>query len=117
MSDRQPMALFDWLIAAFLAAMGLFLGLAAHGLTQLSAAAFWPVAVITVVLFFGVVAFDRVVLWLGERIFSGKIRAGRHTKPKGKKPLALLLAVPVGLAGAMVVGWRGLGDEILGALP
>jgi hypothetical protein len=117
MSDRQPMDPFDWLIASLLAAVGLFLGIAVHFMTQLSEAAFWPVAIISFVLFFGIVAFHRILLRVAERIFSGKIRAGRHTKPRGKKPLALLLAVPVGLVGGMVVGWLGLGDEILGALP
>jgi len=117
MTDRRPMDLFDWIIAACLAAMGLFLGLAAHAMTQLSAAAFWPVAIMAVVLFFGILAFDRIVVSVGERIFSGKIRAGRHTKPKGRRPLALLLAVPFGLGTGMALGWLGYGDDVLGALP
>lgn len=116
MSDRRAMDSFDWLIAVFLAAMGLFLGIALHFMTQLSAAAFWPVAIASVVLFIGIVAFDRLLYWVSERIFSGKIRAGRHTKPKGGRPLALLLAVPFGLLGGMALGWLGFGGDILRAL-
>jgi hypothetical protein len=117
MTDRRRMEWGDWINAAFLGAMGLFLGLAGHLMTQLSPAAFWPVAIIGIVLFFGIIAFDQILDWISGRIFSSGIRAGRQTKPKGKRPLALLLAVPSGLSLGLAMGWLGLADDILGALP
>jgi FtsH-binding integral membrane protein len=117
MNDRRAMTWTDWLNAGGLAAVGLFLGIALHLMTQLSAAAFWPVLIISIVGFFGVIAFDRVLDWVSERIFSGKIRAGKHTKPKGRRPLAMLLAVPFGLLVGFSLSWLGYGDAILGAMP
>ncbi len=117
MSDRRAMTLTDWLSAGALAAVGLFLGIAVQFMTQLSAAAFWPVVIIGALGFFGILAFDHVLDRVSERIFSGKIRAGAHTRPKGRRPLALLLALPVGLLAGLVLSWLGYGDDILGAMP
>jgi hypothetical protein len=117
MTERRAMTWSDWLNAGALAAVGLFLGIAVQLMTQLSAAAFWPVLILSMMGFFGVIAFDRVLDWVSERIFSGKIRAGKHTRPKGRRPLALLLAVPVGLVAGFALSWLGYGDAILGAMP
>ncbi|MCT4685272.1 MAG: hypothetical protein N4A39_16235 [Roseicyclus sp.] len=117
MSDRRAMTVTDWLNAGALAAVGLFLGIAVQLMTQLSAAVFWPVVIISALGFFGLLALDSVLDRVSERIFSGKIRAGTHTRPKGRRPLALFLAVPVGLLAGFVLSGLGYGDDILGAMP
>ena len=117
MSDRRAMTLTDWLYAGALAAVGLFLGIAVQLMTQLSAAVFWPVVILSALGFFGILAFGTVLDRVSERLFSGKIRAGAHTRPRGRRPLALLFAVTAGLLAGVLFSRLGHADDILGALP
>ncbi len=115
MNDRRKMAWDDWINAALLAAVGLFLGIAAQLMTQLSAA-FWPVAILSILLFAGVIAFDLTLDRVSERIFSGKIRPPRNPKPAGRRPLALLLGLPAGVVFGFALGALGLADDVLGLM-
>ena len=107
----------DWVNATFLIAIGFFLGLAADGMMQLVTTAFWPVVVITVLLFVGVLLFDSLLSRLSELIFPSGIKPARNPKKKGPMPLPLLLSIPAGMLIGIVIARLGFGSAILDLLP
>ncbi|MEQ8366858.1 MAG: hypothetical protein RIB61_09130 [Roseicyclus sp.] len=114
MSDRRRMDPFDWISAAFVVALGVMFGILADNLARLSAATFWPVLIFSVASVFGVLAIDRAVSWLSERVFPSGIRTVRSPKPEGRRPLGLLLSLPAGVALGVVLAALGYDRAILG---
>jgi hypothetical protein len=115
--DRRSMEIGDWGNAAFNIVFGVLLGVLAHSLAELFTATLWPLAIV-IPIFFAVVFF---IEWLSDklfdRIFPSGIRAARHSKPEGRKPLMRLLSLPVGVGIGIALAQLGFGDQILGLLP
>jgi hypothetical protein len=116
MKVRRPMTGMDWINAVFLLAVGLFLGLAVDAMSQLSALAFWSVALMSVALFGGMVVFSEALDRVIDAIFPSGIRPPRSPKPQGPRPLPLLLSLPAGVVLGMILGSLGLGATIRGLL-
>jgi hypothetical protein len=108
----------DWLNAAFLVAIGLFLGLAAHGLAGLASDGAWLVAAGLVVggggLFILLLWFDGLLDRAFARFFPGGVRPVSLPSRTGRKPLALLAGLPCGLVLGVVLAEMGLSVAILG---
>jgi hypothetical protein len=111
------MQLGDWINAAISLVIGVLLGSAADGLVQTATTAFWPVAVITPLLFAG--AF--LVMWVSDklldRLFPIGVRPATKPQTSGRAPLPRLLSLPVGVVLGLVLARLGLDDTILGMLP
>jgi len=107
----------DWLNAFIYIGIGLFLGIAADGIVQLATTAFWPIAVILVLLFTGIFIFELILDKLFDFILPIGIRPPRERKEKGRTPLPLLLSFPVGMAIGIVLARFGLGKTILDMFP
>ena len=111
MGDRRSMQFGDWINAAALLAVGVFLGLAIEGLVQLIGSPFLPQALLTVLLFAGVFLLYLALDALVERVFNTGVKPARLARKKERKPLALLLSLPAGLVIGVIgaqFGLRGL---------
>jgi hypothetical protein len=106
----------DWVNAAISVVIGVFLGSAADGLVQLATTAFWPIAVITPLLFAGLFLFMLVLDRLLDRLFSIGVRPARKPKEEGRTPLPRLLSLPAGVVLGVVMARLGLDTMILGVL-
>ncbi|MDU8942309.1 hypothetical protein [Ovoidimarina sediminis] len=113
MTTRRSMTFGDWVNAAALAAVGLFLGLALHYLFQLKSSAFWVTGIVTLLLFGGVflasLAFDAAV----DRLFFGGVKPADPPEGWRRKPLPRLLSLPAGVAIGVIGGQFGLGALLL----
>lgn len=92
------MTIGDWLNSLGNVVVGLFFGMAAHGLGTLLVAGLWVTAILVTVpfvaLFFFVGAFDRLIDWL----FPSGIRPARTPAKPQRKPLVRTLSLPTGFA-------------------
>ena len=116
MSNRQEMRPSDWGNSAVNIVIGVFLGLAAVGMAELILGGNWFFVVLVVVLFSGVMLFDRGL----ERLWDWSYRIGTNRVPPRKvarrKPWIRRLSLPAGLLMGVVLSLVGLGDTILSLL-
>jgi len=113
MGDRQKMNLLDWIVAAALLAAGLYLGLALAGLIGLEGAAFWH-TVTYVLIPFGFLFI--LIFYMGEisdRALNGTKKPASVKRWQRRKPVALLISLPVGVVIGVVGSRFGLGDLLL----
>ena len=107
------MRIGDWVNGAVICVVGVYLGLAVDGMTELAGTEFWPVIIIVPVLFGGaflfVLAFDGLI----DRIFPSGIKPASRQHAKQRKPLALLLCLPIGIATGVILARLGLGQALL----
>ena len=102
-----------WLDAAVSIVVGVFLGIAIDGLVLLMTTAFWPLAVIMPLL---AAAFFLLDSWFGrliDKVFPNGIRAARKPKKPGRKPLLLVLSLPVGVVLGVVLARLGIGYQLV----
>lgn len=111
--QRRHMSVFDWLNAAALLAVGLFLGLAIEKLLQLHGFAFWVTGIGTFLMFGAVILLDWLIEWLFERVFPSGINPSKKQKAIGRRPLALLLSLPFGIIIGILGAQLGLSDFLL----
>ncbi len=114
---RRAMGPGDWFNAAAILAIGIFLGIAAHGMMSLAGTDFWPSAVFTVVifavLFTGVLTLDK----LTDKFFQEGIRPAKKEREAAARPIGLLLSLPFGAVIGFVLAWFDLATPILDILP
>lgn len=113
MRHRRSMGLWDWINSAAFLAMGVFLGLAVNAMVQLVGTPFWPFIVIIPLLFGGVLLLDDLLDRLTGRILPGGVKPAPESHPKARRPLVLLLSLPMGLAIGLIGAQVGLGDILL----
>jgi len=103
----------DWFNGAAILAVGVFLGLAADSMVDLAGTASWPLITIIPVLFGG--AFLCVVLLdsLIDRVFPSGVKPSSKTLAKKRKPFALLMSLPAGIAIGVIGAQLGLSDLLL----
>jgi len=111
MRERQKMQTFDWVIWAALVAMGGFLGMAINGMVGLARAGSWWSIVIVLVPFGGWLVFYLLSLRLGTFISTGRFSEPKQLQ-KRRKPLMLLLGLPLGLLIGVIGAQFGL-DRLL----
>jgi hypothetical protein len=107
----------DWGNSAFNVFFGGLIGILINSLAELIAAGFWLMAIAIPLLFAVVFFIEWIADKLVDRIFPSGIRPAGHTKPKGRKPLARLLSLPVGIGIGIALGQLGFGDRILELIP
>lgn len=113
MNDRRKMHIGDWLnVIAFLG-IGFFLGLALDRLLLLQGALFWITAIGIPILVWAVIAATNVFNGLIDRIFPSGIKPARDPRTDERKPLAVLLSVPVGIVVGFAGGHFGLAELFL----
>jgi cytochrome bd-type quinol oxidase subunit 2 len=112
--NQRTAALFarvgNWAIAAVNVVIGVWLGVAVHGLAQLMFRGAWVavfiVAVLAAALLLIVLLHDR----LGKRLFPDGIRRARKPEVPVRTPLVRRLGLPAGLVLGVVLaglGWDG----------
>lgn len=114
MGSRRKMVLGDWFNSAGLCFVGLYIGLLAHGMSQLfGTALFWPMLIFIVIMWGGMSlsynAFERVF----DRIFPSGTKPAKNPSAKEPKPFAVLLSLPFGLALGAILAELGLADTLL----
>jgi hypothetical protein len=116
MQERPSMEPGDWFQAAINGVIGVFLGIATHGLVQLVAIGAWWMALILVVLGVGYFFFVQLADKLFDWIFPSGIRTvgKRRGQPK---PLLRVLSLPAGLLVGIALAGLGLDTVLLDALP
>lgn len=96
--------------------IGVLLGLALVGMAQLILGGNWFFVVLIVVLFSGVMLFERAL----DRLFDWSYRIGTNRVPPRRvtrrKPWLRRLSLPAGLLIGVALSLVGLGDTILGWL-
>lgn len=107
------MQMGDWFNGAAILAVGFFLGLAINAIVPLIGTPFWPVALLIPILFGGIFLFDAVLDGLFARIFLRGVQPARQQQAKERKPLALLLSLPVGILTGVIGAQFGLGELLL----
>lgn len=112
MRERQKMQTFDWLIFAGLAAVGLYLGVALDGMVALASTGSWSSVILILVLSAGGIVFYLLAQGVFEFISTGRFSAPKQLQ-KPRKPLALILALPLGLIVGMVGAQFGLSKMLL----
>lgn len=103
----------DWFNSAVNVVIGVLLGSAAHGAMQLVTTVYFPIVVLTALMFGGLVLLDSAIDRLFSRFFGPGIRPAH--KP-GRKPLARILSLPTGLVLGVVLAALGLSQSILAML-
>jgi len=111
--QRRSMSFSDWINSAFILAVGFFLGLAAEKLFQLDGIAFWVTGIAAILFFWGVLLIDWTIEWLFNRFFPTGINPFKKTKSKKRKPLALVLSLPVGFFIGILGAKFGIGEFLL----
>lgn len=106
----------DWLNSFCNVVIGLFLGLATHGLANLIGAGLWVSALILVVPFALLMFFDQALDRLFVRLFPSGVRPVRVSTPSRRKPLVRTLSLPAGVVLGVLAAALGLSDGILAAL-
>lgn len=113
MADRHQMAFFDWVIAAGLCAMGVYLGLLLAALITMDGATFW-LTVIYVLIPFGFVSlFIYFMNDLGDWIFSGRVKSSAPARMRKRRPVLLYFSVPAGVIIGVIGAQFGLGELLL----
>ena len=110
------MTIGDWLNSLSNVLVGLFFGMAAHGLGTLLVAGLWVTAILVTVPFvalFFVGAFDRLIDWLFNWLFPSGIRPARTSAKPQRKPLARTLSLPAGFALGVLAAALELSKAIL----
>lgn len=113
MSNRPRMEPGDWINAALILAVGLFLGLALSNMIRLASTPSWPLVILIPALFGAVLLFDRMIGGLFEKIFPSGLRSASISKGKKRKPLALLGSLPMGIIIGLIGAEFGLDDLLL----
>ena len=114
MQNHRKMHLGDWFNSAGLCIVGLYLGLAVHGLSQLVGTVFfWPVLFFIMIMWGAIYLFDNVITQVFDRIFPNGIKAAKNPTAKERKPLALLLSLPFGIVLGVILAGLGLRDTLL----
>ena len=113
MSDRHKMQLFDWVIAAGLCAVGVYLGLALAALITIDGAAFWLTVIYVLIPFAFVFLFIYYMNDLGDWIFSGKIKSSAPARMRKRRPVLLYFSVPAGVIIGVIGAQLGLGELLL----
>ncbi len=113
--ERRSMHIGDWVNAAALFVVGLFLGSLVEDLVQL-ATTDWPFAVFIVVLFAGLFFFVWIFDKLFDRLFPIGIRPSRNPQDNKRKPVPLLVSLPAGFLLGIVLAMLGLDDMVLSVI-
>jgi hypothetical protein len=113
MSDRQKMNSFDWIVAAALLAVGVYLGLALAGLIGLEGVAFWNTVIYVLISFGFVFLFIYYMGDISDRVLNGTKTPASVKRWRRRKPVALLLSLPVGVVIGVVGSRFGLSDLLL----
>lgn len=108
MANRRKMQAGDWFNGTALLAVGVFLGLALDGMSDLVGTAFWPLIIIIPVLFGAVFVFAQVFEGMIARIFPSGIKPAAGHQKNEQRPLALVLSLPCGLVLGVIGGQMGL---------
>lgn len=116
MSERRRMQIGDWINAAFLLVIGVFLGFVVDGILQLATTSFWPLAIILLLMFAGIFLFELLMDKLFSRIFPIGVRPAHKSQAKKRKPLAIYLSLPVGVILGVGFARLGLTDTIFGMI-
>jgi hypothetical protein len=111
MRNRRKMQAGDWFSSAVNVVMGVLLGSAAHGAMQLVTTVFFPVVVLTALMFGGLVLLDSAIDRAFSRFFGPGIRPAH--KP-GRKPLARTLSLPTGFVFGVFMAAFGVSQPIIG---
>lgn len=106
----------DWFNSLCNIVIGLFLGLATHGLANLIGAGLWVSALILVVPFALLMFFDQTLDRLFDRLFPSGVRPARVPAPSRRKPLIRTLSLPAGVVLGVLAAALGLSDVILAAI-
>ncbi|WP_299867868.1 hypothetical protein [uncultured Hoeflea sp.] len=114
MGSRRKMVLGDWFNSAGLCFVGLYIGLSAHGMSQLVGTAFfWPMLIFIVIMWGGMSLFYNVFERVFDRIFPGGIKPAKNPPAKERKPFVVLLSLPIGIALRAILAELGLTDTLL----
>ncbi|MEM1273025.1 MAG: hypothetical protein AAGF88_04360 [Pseudomonadota bacterium] len=106
------MTLGDGLNSAASFAIGFFVGMAAYLLSQLVFSVFWPVTVILVLGFGGLLLLDTILTKRANRVLPTGLQPQENPVFR-PKPLIRRLSLPVGFAIGLCVGFLGLSQTIL----
>lgn len=113
MDSRRIMTIGDWLNSAALLVIGVYLGLALEKLFQLDGVAFWVVGIGIPIIFGGVLLFGQLFDGLTDRLFPSGVKRIYKPQTKKRRPLALLLALPIGIIIGVAGAQFGLSEMIL----
>ena len=114
MGPRRKMVLGDWLNSAGLCFVGLYIGLLAHGMSQLvGTALFWPMLIFIVIMWAGMSVSYNVFERVFDRIFPNGIKPAKNPPAKERKPFSLLLSLPFGLALGAILAELNFADTLL----
>jgi len=110
------MTIGDWLNSMVNVVVGLFLGMAVHGLATLIGAGLWVTAILVIVPFVLLLFFDQALGRQTGRLFPSGIRPARNPAPSQDKPLARTLSLPAGFLLGVLAAASELSQVILTAL-
>ena len=114
MGVRRKINLGDWFNSAGLCFVGVYVGLLAHDLSQLvGTALFWPMLIFIVIMWWGMSLSYNVVERVFDRIFPSGIKPAKNLQSKERKPFALLMSLPFGIALGAILAELGLAETLL----
>ncbi|MEH6586176.1 MAG: hypothetical protein V7720_06440 [Halioglobus sp.] len=116
-SERRKMRIGDWFYSTTNVVLGLLAGIMVFGLVQLITTGFWPVAIIIIVGFAGLLLLDDVMDRFVDWLFPSGIRASRIHYKKAKAPVIRLLSFPLGFVSGGILAHLGLGNSLIEMLP
>ena len=113
MSERRKMQGIDWVIGASSVAVGLFLGLAVGEWVKMEGIARWLTIIYIFIPFGFVFLFIFFLDEVTDRVFFTGVKSSAAKREKRRKPLALLLTLPVGLVIGAIGAQFGLSELLL----
>lgn len=114
MGSRRKMLLGDWFNCAALCIVGIYLGLVVHGMSRLVGTTFfWPMLIFLVLMWGGMSLFYNVVENAFDWMFPSWIKSAKTPSAKERRPVALLLCLPFGIALGAILAEIGLTDTLL----
>lgn len=110
MRSRRSMRVGDWFNGLAILGVGVLIGVIIDMLFQLSGAAFWISAIGAPLIFGGVLFLGTIIDKLIDKLFPSGFNKPRTSKAKERKPLAIILSLPVGIVIGIIGAQFGLGD-------
>lgn len=106
----------DWANTAIKVVIGVFLGVAAHGVAELMLRGAWFLVLIIALLSAGLFLVVLLHDFIGEKLFPSGIRPARKQQTKPKVPLLRRLSLLAGLVLGIVLAALELDDPLTGLL-